>query len=335
MQRTRKYTLAQLADLLPHPDEQANKYSRGKVTLVAGCADYPGAACLAARASQRMGAGYSEVACAAESVAAVRSASPSLVVRSWDELAEWSRLDPDERALGILRADDHPTAAILPTQQAILAARPQRSAPRPAVLGPVRPKNPAAFLVGSGLDASDSLSAKLTCAVLAAVRAPVLVDGGGLDALTSPEGRLVLRRRFVEGLPTVITPHAGEAARLAASLELPCDDPARLSELLSLAYGVVVALKGPVTYVSDGNGVLRMADGTPALAKAGTGDVLAGMTAALLAQGLDAVDACMLACSLHARAARAAARKLTDICVVAEDVIEAIPEAIRELQKAK
>ncbi len=335
MQRTRKYTLAQLAALLPHPDEQANKYSRGKVTLVAGCADYPGAACLAARASQRMGAGYSEVACASESVAAVRGASPSLVVRSWDELAEWSRLDPDERALGILRADDHPVAAALPTQQAILAARPQRNAPRPGVLGPVYPKYPAAFLVGSGLDASDSLSAKLTCAVLAAVRAPVLVDGGGLDALTSPEGRLVLRRRFVEGLPTVITPHAGEAARLAAPLELSCDDPARLSELLSLAYGVVVALKGPVTYVSDGNGVLRMADGTPALAKAGTGDVLAGMTAALLAQGLDAVDACMLACSLHARAARAAARKLTDICVVAEDVIEAIPEAIRELQKAK
>ena len=335
MQRTRKYTLAQLAALLPHPDEQANKYSRGKVTLIAGCADYPGAACLAARASQRMGAGYSEVACAAESVAAVRGASPSLVVRSWDELVAWSRLDPDERALGTLRADDLPAGASLPTQQAIMAARPQRSAPRPAVLGPVHPKKPVAFLVGSGFDAADPLSAKLTCAVLAAVRAPVLVDGGGLDALTSPEGRLVLRRRFVEGLPTVITPHTGEAARLAAPLELPCDDPARLSELLSLAYGVTVALKGPVTYVSDGDGVLRMADGTPALAKAGTGDVLAGMTAALLAQGLEPVDACMLATSLHARAARAAARRLTDICVVAEDVIESLPEAIKELAKAK
>ena len=58
MQRTKKYTLEQVAALLPWPDEAANKYSRGKLVLVAGCADYPGAACLAATAAQRMGAGY-------------------------------------------------------------------------------------------------------------------------------------------------------------------------------------------------------------------------------------------------------------------------------------
>ena len=63
MQRTKKYTLEQVAALLPWPDEAANKYSRGKLVLVAGCADYPGAACLAATAAQRMGAGYAEVAC--------------------------------------------------------------------------------------------------------------------------------------------------------------------------------------------------------------------------------------------------------------------------------
>lgn len=63
MQRAKKYTLEQVAALLPWPDDLANKYSRGKLTLIAGCADYPGAACLAAVASQRMGAGYTEVAC--------------------------------------------------------------------------------------------------------------------------------------------------------------------------------------------------------------------------------------------------------------------------------
>ena len=75
MQRAKKYTLEQVAALLPWPDDLANKYSRGKLTLIAGCADYPGAACLAAVASQRMGAGYTEVACSPESVAAVRAAS--------------------------------------------------------------------------------------------------------------------------------------------------------------------------------------------------------------------------------------------------------------------
>ena len=97
MQRAKKYTLEQVAALLPWPDDLANKYSRGKLTLIAGCADYPGAACLAAIASQRMGAGYTEVACSPESVAAVRAASPSLVVRAWDELAAYAQLDPDER----------------------------------------------------------------------------------------------------------------------------------------------------------------------------------------------------------------------------------------------
>ena len=74
MQRAKKYTLEQVAALLPWPDDLANKYSRGKLTLIAGCADYPGAACLAAVASQRMGAGYTEVACSPESVAAASRA---------------------------------------------------------------------------------------------------------------------------------------------------------------------------------------------------------------------------------------------------------------------
>ena len=159
----------------------------------------------------------------------------------------------------------------------------------------------------------------------------MLVDGGGLDALTAPEGRLLLRRRFIDGLPTVVTPHAGEAARLAAPLALPTDDPAQLALLLSQAYGVTAMVKGPVTYISDGETIVRMSDGTSALAKAGTGDVLAGMAAALLAQGLAPVDACVLASALHARAARAAAKRLTSICVTAEDVVAAIPEAIASL----
>lgn len=337
MQRTKKYTLEQVAALLPWPDDQANKYSRGKLTLVAGCADYPGAACLAALAAQRMGAGYTEVACAPQSVAAVRAVSPSLVVRAWDELAAYAQLDPDERDEGVATAPMAVRSQLAgPDGQAgtpriALPVRPTHKAPRPRALGPVVPHHPLGFLVGSGFTAADSLSAKLTCAVLAAASAPVLVDGGGLDALTSPEGRLLLRRRFVNGFPTVITPHAGEAARLAEPLALPVDDPARLSLLLAQAYGVTAMVKGPTTYISDGEGVVRMTDGTPALAKAGTGDVLAGMTAALLAQGLASLDACVLAATLHARAAQAAAKRLTSICVVAEDVVAAIPEAIASL----
>ena len=81
------YSDAKLCGLLPELARDANKYTRGKVSLVAGCSRYPGAAALAALASQRMGAGYTEVICAPKSVDAVRAVSPSLVVRSWKNLS--------------------------------------------------------------------------------------------------------------------------------------------------------------------------------------------------------------------------------------------------------
>ena len=79
-------------------------------------------------------------------------------------------------------------------------------------------------------------------------------------------------------------------------------------------------VKGPKSFISDGEIVAVMGEGTPALAKAGTGDVLAGMLGALLAQGLASFDACVLAATLHARAGRLAASELTERCVVAEDL---------------
>ena len=68
-----------------HPAADDNKYTRGKLVVVAGSARYPGAAVLAARAGQRMGAGYTEVVTAREAIDVVRIASPSLVVRPLDE----------------------------------------------------------------------------------------------------------------------------------------------------------------------------------------------------------------------------------------------------------
>ena len=288
MERVRAYTSDELVALLPLPEDDANKYSRGRLVVVAGSARYPGAACLAARAGERMGAGYTEVFTDAAAMGLVRSCSHSLVVR------------------------------------------PREALQSGAMLG-AHPGKPCAYAVGSGFDAQEAESASLVHLVLKHAEAPVLVDGGGLDALASEKGRHLLKRRFVMGLPTVVTPHAGEAARLAAPLGLSTEDPARLARLIALSYGVVAMVKGPVTYISDGDRTACMAEGTPALAKAGTGDVLAGMAGALLAQGLGALDACVLAATLHAQAGRCAAERLTEICVAAEDVIAFLPEAIVSL----
>ena len=333
MRRTKKYTLEQVAALLPWPDDAANKYSRGKVTLVrvARTIRAPPAWRLRPRSAWVQGTPrllarrspcrqFPRKPVAGGARVGRAGGLRSLILTSAAPL--WRRLLRPRR---LPRRPAWPRHIILPGQRAPCT----RSRARKRWALRAR-STTGTFLVGSGFSADDALSAPLTCAVLDGAAAPVLVDGGALDALTSPEGRLLLRRRFVDGLPTVITPHAGEAARLAAPLELPTDDPAQLALLLSRSlrrhrHG------GPATYISDGETVVRMSDGTPALAKAGTGDVLAGMAAALIAQKLAPVDACVLAATLHARAAQAAAKRLTSICVVAEDVVAAIPEAIASL----
>ena len=275
---------------LPWPEEAMNKYSRGKLTVVAGSARYSGAAVLAAMASQRMGAGYTEVVTAPSAVNVVRIASPSLVVRAADD---W----------------------------------------KPCELSESNPDKPCAVCIGPGFAIDDEIAADLVAKVLKKASCPVLVDGGGLARLATKKNLHTLAQRFNDGLTTVITPHGGEAARLAASLGLPTGDPERLAKGLALATQAIVVLKGPDTYISDGKRIERMSDGTSALAKAGTGDVLAGMIASLLAQGKDPFDAAWLGASLHALAGKIAAEIYTEIAVVAEDVIAAIPQAIRAYQE--
>ena len=286
----RSFSEAELAALVPHPAADANKFTRGRIVVVGGSAAYPGAAALAARAGQRMGAGYTEVFCATESAPVVRAARPSLVVRPWEGLA----------------AGD------------LVAARANK---------------PVAVVVGPGIDAADAACAGPVFAALGA-RSAVLVDGGALSLLASAEGREAALARAAHRLPTVVTPHAGEAARLAAPFDLPTGDAAALAQGIARAYGAVAVVKGPVTWVSDGDQAACMDEGTPALAKAGTGDVLAGIIGGLLAQGAAPFEAAFLGATIHARAGRAAAERLTDVCVVPEDVAEAIPQVVRAFEVA-
>lgn len=271
---------------IPFPAQDANKYTRGKLVCVAGSERYPGAAVLVARASQLMGAGYTEVVTASEAVGAVRASAPSLVVRPLDR---WR-------------------------------------APKLPVFSD---EKPCAVCVGSGFDASDAHAADLVVGVLEAAQCPVIVDGGGLAAFAQKRIMRYLERRFANGFPTVVTPHGGEAARMAAAWGIDESDPAELAQKLAWAFGSVVVLKGPVTHMSNGDELCVMNEGTPALAKAGTGDVLAGMIGALLAQGVEPLAAAWAGCLVHARAGRIAEERLTQVSVTAEDVIEAIPDAVR------
>lgn len=281
---------AALAALAPWPDPQANKYTRGKLSLVAGAAAYPGAACLAGAAAERAGAGYTEVFCAGESLLAVRSFRPSLVARDW---REW---------------------------------HPARQEAR-------RSDRTGACVIGCGFDGSEG-QRELVAETVRAATGPVLIDGGALGLMADKAGQRLARERAERGVgPLVLTPHGGEAARLArgAELEGALGGP-ELAVGLARAYRALIVLKGPITFIADAEGIVETMDrGTAALAKAGTGDVLAGIIGALLAQGLAPRDAAALGCALHAEAGRAAAQELTEICVSAEDVIASLPQAVRAI----
>lgn len=294
-----------LAKYVPYPKKDANKYTRGKLTIVGGSAAYPGAACLASLAAYRMGAGYVEAICAPETLPVLRTFNPNVVARSWDGwLASSSKLDVAD------------------------------------------PAHPGACLIGPGLEGTPD-EAALVLETLRVSKKPVLVDGGAITALASEAGRAVASLRAESGLVTVVTPHFGEAARLGEPFKMkppkapasqPKDD-ARFAQQLADAYGATVVLKGADTFIAHAqiphsgkdDAVYQMTLGTAALAKAGTGDVLSGTIAALLAQGVDPVRASQLGSTLHAEAGRIASERLTAVSVCATDVAECLPAAIAAL----
>jgi hydroxyethylthiazole kinase-like uncharacterized protein yjeF len=192
------------------------------------------------------------------------------------------------------------------------------------------PDHPGAVVCGPGIDVDDKHAFDLCESLIAKVKHPLLLDGGALSFIATKEGRKALRRRATKKRSTVLTPHEGEAARLAKPIGILPDDIQKAAEKLARSYKTIVVLKGPETVISDGTRTEIFTHGTPALAKAGTGDVLSGVIGGLLAQGVDPFTAAYLGVALHARAGSIAAECMTEVSVCAEDVIDALPEALCE-----
>jgi NAD(P)H-hydrate epimerase len=135
----------------------------------------------------------------------------------------------------------------------------------------------------------------------------------------------------------ILTPHPGEMKRLAKLLkrsDVPTDDDGRieLATVAATTFKQVLVLKGSRTVVTDGEKVYLNRTGDSSLSKAGTGDVLSGMLATLLAQGMDRFDAACAATWLHGKAGEIAGERLGRRCVLARDVIDAIPAALKAYQ---
>jgi ADP-dependent NAD(P)H-hydrate dehydratase / NAD(P)H-hydrate epimerase len=183
----------------------------------------------------------------------------------------------------------------------------------------------AAGVLGPGMG-RDPGTVELARGAVAAIEAPLVVDADGLNAFAGAVALLAER-----GAPTVLTPHAGELGRLLdrSSEQIAAKRLVAAREAASMA-GAVVVLKGDDTIVTDGERVAVNALSAPALATAGTGDVLSGITAAMLARGLEPFAAACAAVLAHARAGRDAADRIgLAESVIATDVIDSIPAGLR------
>ncbi|HXV05073.1 MAG TPA: NAD(P)H-hydrate dehydratase [Solirubrobacterales bacterium] len=183
----------------------------------------------------------------------------------------------------------------------------------------------AAGVLGPGLG-RDPGSVELAREAIGAIEVPLVLDADGLNAFAGEIGRIAARPA-----PTILTPHAGELGRLLGrdSAEVGAHRLATAREAARAAAAIVV-LKGDDTIVTDGERVAVNVLSAPALATAGTGDVLSGMTAALLARGLEPFAAACAAVLAHARAGRDAASRIGAAeSVIASDAIDSIPAALR------
>ena len=186
-------------------------------------------------------------------------------------------------------------------------------------------KKSTAVLLGCGLSVCEDTKALVrgfieNCAV------PMVLDADALNCISdNPE---ILKKRESE---IIITPHPGEMGRLCglSAKEVNAD---RVNVALRFAekYGVITVLKGSGTIIASPNGrVLLNTTGNSGMATGGSGDVLAGMTAGLLAQGKNAFDCAAAAVYLHGKAGDFASEKLGKISMLPSDIIDCIPAAFK------
>ncbi len=297
--------------IMPKRPLNSNKGTYGKALVIGGSGAYIGAPALASLGAYRVGAGLVTIAAPAHII-------PILAAQNLE--TTWLPL-PIPEALSEEKRDAITNAA--------------------ASMAYTQMPNYTAMLIGPGLGHALNVYALIESLFNYAEGRipPLVIDADGLNMLATMQSWWArLPRR------TILTPHPGEMARLARTnnegIAWRTNTRTIQANRIGIAaekaadWGCIVVLKGAYTVIADPDGrmgVLPFAE--PALARAGTGDVLAGMITGLLAQGLDPFDAACAGAYIHAYAGRLAAQHLgTRASVLASDVVAAIPAAIAEIE---
>ncbi|MBH06772.1 MAG: NAD(P)H-hydrate dehydratase [Phycisphaeraceae bacterium] len=293
----------QVIDKIPPPPRRpasSHKGTFGTVIVIGGSPTMVGAPALAATAALRAGAGLAKIAAPPQVIPFALAIEPSATGIELLSTIEQAK------AVSILDIAD-------PQQRAVLA-------------------------IGPGMGTTDrSLQLPFILALFQGPR-PVVLDADGLNLLAGtgvPPPNLKPQHARDPLLPIVMTPHLGEFQRLAQPLGIrddPTDHATRPAAAAKLAsfYHAVVVLKGQNTVVTDGQRQFINQTGNAALATAGTGDVLTGIIAALIAQGMTPFDASVLGIHLHGRAADRWCEDHGPSGLTARDLAARLPEAMHE-----
>jgi NAD(P)H-hydrate epimerase len=277
----------------------AHKGTYGHLLVVAGSVGKSGAAILAATAALVSGAGLVTVATPAPALPLVAAGRAEVMTEPLSVSAAGG-LDREalDRTLSLARARDA------------------------VVLGPGLGQEPG--------------TREFVREFVARCPSPLVVDADGLNALAPAGARRESElSRLERASPTVLTPHPGEMARLTGSRT---DEIQRrrveTARMVALETGAVVVLKGQRTVIADVDGrAVVNPTGNPGMASGGSGDVLAGMLGALLARGLSAWTSAAAGVYLHGLAGDLAAARRGQESLVAGDVIDALPDAVRSLPR--
>lgn len=265
----------------------AHKGDFGKVLIIAGSFGMSGAAALAGRAALRAGAGLVRVATPKSVLPIVASIEPSFTTIALSE-DNCGRIS--EKATNI-------------------------------ILNAVSENDTVAF--GPGVGVSGALQAIIQT-LIQQKDLRLLIDADGLNNLTALRGwPSKLNARLI------LTPHPGEMKRLWSGLfrePLPAERQEQAGQLAQRTE-TTIALKGAGTVVSDGKKIYVNKTGNPGMATAGSGDVLTGVIAALMGQGLSDFDAAVLGVYVHGLAGDIAAEKVGQVSLIATDIIDSLGDA--------
>ncbi len=286
-------TPQQIVGWLPQRDPQGHKGTFGRVFLLAGSLGMTGAAVLAAEAVLRSGAGMVFLGTAASLCGMVASQLREAVIKPLPEIRK--KLATALRALGEVRQY---------AREADVVA------------------------VGPGLGQHFE-TIELVCRFVGSLDKPLVVDADGLNALAKkPE--VLKGRKF----PTVLTPHAGELARLLkVSADEILTDRVAAAKKGASELNSILLLKGAPTVIAAPDGEVWVSPtGNSGMATAGSGDVLTGLLAGLLAQGIQPLTAACAAAFLHGWGGDAAREKLGERGMIAGDILTALPETFGRLE---